>query len=142
MAQLDDAKFELRVAEPTSLPESADHTMAPEFPELLIVLAKRRAFILKFTGVVAILAVVGSLLLPTTYTANAKIMPPQQNQSMSTTALLGQLGPLGLLAGQSLGLRNTTDLYIAMLKSDTVANAMIDRFSLMSVYHTKTWVDT
>src|SRR5262249_58407092 len=141
MAQLDDAKFELRVAEAPSLPASADPAAPLEFPEPLIVLAKRKAFILKLTVAAAVLSILGSLLLPTTYTANAKIMPPQQNQSMSTTALLSQLGPLAVLAGQGLGLRNPGDIYVAMLHSDTVANGLIDRFSLMSVYRVKTRVD-
>src|SRR5262249_38981833 len=117
MAQLDDAKFELRVAEAPSLPASTDPTASLEFPEPLIVLAKRKAFILKLTAAAAVLSILGSLLLPTTYTANAKIMPPQQNQSMSTTAILNQLGPLAALAGQGLSLRSPSDMYVAMLKS-------------------------
>jgi tyrosine-protein kinase Etk/Wzc len=141
MAQLDDAKFELRVAAAPSVAEPPERTAVVEFPELLITLAKRKAFILKFTVAAAVLSVVGSLLLKTTYTANAKIMPPQQNQSMSTTALLGQLGPLAALAGQNLGLRNASDVYVAMLKSDTVADGLIDRFALMNVYHAKVRVD-
>ena len=52
--------------------------------------------------------------------------------------LLGQLGglsPLASLAGGSLGLKNSGDLQVSMLKSRTVEDAMIDRFNLMALYH-------
>jgi tyrosine-protein kinase Etk/Wzc len=107
------------------------------FPEPLIVLAKHKSFIFKFVGMAIILSVITTLLLPKTYTANTKILPPQQNQSMGAMAALSQLGPLAALAGQGLGLRTPSDLYVAMLRSDTVANALIDRFSLMNVYKQK-----
>jgi tyrosine-protein kinase Etk/Wzc len=142
MAQLDNPKFELRVEEPRPRLESAQALPTPAFPDMLIMLAKRKVFVLKFTVVVAVLSVVISLLLPTTYTAKAKIMPPQQSQSLSATALLSQLGPLaGALAGQGFGLRSQSDVYVAMLKSDSVSNGLIDRFSLMNVYGKKTRVD-
>jgi uncharacterized protein involved in exopolysaccharide biosynthesis len=142
MAQRDTAKVDLRVAEELVL---AEHTNAPEdlhFPELLLILAKRKSFIIKFVAAAGLLAVVASLLLRNTYTAETKVMPPQQNQPMSTTAMLSQLGPLAALAGQSLGLRTPSDLYVSMLRSDTVADAIIDRFSLMNLYNKKRRVDT
>src|SRR5262249_43286725 len=96
-------------------------------------------FILKFAGAVTILALVISLLLRNTYTAVAKIVPPQQNQSLATTAVLSQMGPLATLAGQGLGLRSPSDLYVGMFHSRTIADSLIDRFSLTSVY--KEWFD-
>jgi uncharacterized protein involved in exopolysaccharide biosynthesis len=56
-------------------------------------------------------------------------------------ALSQQLGPLAALAGQGMGLRNPSDLYVALLRSDTVAYALIDRFSLMTVYKEKLRID-
>ena len=133
MAQTEKAKLELRVADEPAV-ESSGEAEGIHFPEPLIVLAKRKFFIVWFVGIAAVLAVIISLFLRNTYTANAKIMPPQQNQSMSTTAMLSQLGPLASLASQGLGLRNPSDVYVAMLHSRTVADALIDRFSLMNVY--------
>src|SRR5713226_436879 len=129
-AELDIKLTEEATATPTSAEVERIH-----FPDYLIILAKRKWFIFKVAGSAFVLSVVISLLLPKTYTANAKIMPPQQNQSMGAMAALGsQLGPLAGLAGASLGLRNPSDLYIAMLRSRTVADDLIDRFSLMDVY--------
>jgi tyrosine-protein kinase Etk/Wzc len=140
MAQLDNTKMELSVAEEPPVDSLAEEE-SPRLPELLIVVAKRKSFILKSVGGVAVLSVIASLLLPKMYTATTRIMPPQQNQSLSVTAMMSQLGPLAALAGQGLGLRTPSDLYVSMLRSETVANALIDRFSLMNAYHKKLRVD-
>jgi uncharacterized protein involved in exopolysaccharide biosynthesis len=137
MAQVQKAEVHVRVAEEAPVADAAEQSERIHFPEYLIVLAKRKSFILKFVGVAVILTTITVFLLPKTYTAKAKIMPPQQNQSMAATAMMNQLGPLAALAGQSVGLRNPSDIYVAMLRSETVANALIDRFSLMGVYKQK-----
>jgi tyrosine-protein kinase Etk/Wzc len=107
--------------------------------DLLIVLARRWRAVLAGTAAAAVLAGIICLLLPNRFTATTVILPPQQNTS-STVALLGQLGganPLASLAGSSLGLKNPNDLQVAMLKSRTVEDAMIDRFNLMALYGEK-----
>jgi tyrosine-protein kinase Etk/Wzc len=141
MAQVEKTEVHVRVAEEASPVEHGEQAEIIRFPEPLILLAKRKSFILKFVGVAAILSIITVLLLPNTYTGNAKILPPQQNQSMGAMATLSQLGPLAGLAGQGLGLRSPSDIYVAMLRSDTVANGLIDRFSLMSVYENKLRID-
>jgi uncharacterized protein involved in exopolysaccharide biosynthesis len=59
--------------------------------------------------------------------------------------LLGQLGNLGSLAslaGGSLGLKNPADMYVSLLTSRTVEDAMIQRFGLMAEYREKRMSDT
>jgi tyrosine-protein kinase Etk/Wzc len=141
MAQLEKTEVHVRVAEEAPVAEAAEQLEGIHFAEHLIVLAKRKSFIFKFVGSALILSTVTAFLLPKTYTAKTKIMPPQQNQSMGAMAALSQLGPLAALAGQGMGLRNPGDLYVALLRSDTVAYGLIDRFSLMSVYGKKLRVD-
>jgi len=121
--------------------ERAEEVIPPRFPDSLIVLAKRKGFLFKFVGTALLLSIAAVFLLPKLYTANAKILPPQQNQSMSATAMLNELGPLGALAGSGLGLKTPSDLYIAMLHSRTVADGLIDRFSLLKVYGKELRVD-
>lgn len=114
------------------------------FPESLIVFAKHKRLIVGIVASAIVLSVVVSLLLPKSYTAVARILPPQQSQSMAS-AMLGQLGSIApLLAGATggLGLRNPNDMYVAMLRSRTVADHLVDRFSLMSVYKAKLREDT
>jgi len=141
MAQVEKAEVHVRVAEEVPPVEHGEQAEIIRFPEPLILLAKRKSFILKFVGVAVILSVIIVLLLPNTYTGNSKILPPQQNQSIGAMAALSQLGPLAALAGQGLGLRSPSDIYAAMLRSDTVANALLDRFSLMGVYKEKLRID-
>ena len=125
---------------PLSVPQLAPEASAEiSLLDLLIVLARRRWDLLAGTAAAAALAAIVSFLLPNRFTATTVILPPQQNTS-SAVALLGQLGsvnPLASLAGSSLGLKNPNDLQVAMLKSRTVEDAMIDRFNLMALYREK-----
>ncbi len=114
--------------------------------DLLIVLAKRKRLIAAVTLGAAVLAGIVSLLLPNRYTATTKILPPQQSQSASTMLLNqlagGGMGPLAALAGSSLGLKNPSDIYIGILKSRSIQDALIQQFNLMSVYRDKRLSDT
>jgi uncharacterized protein involved in exopolysaccharide biosynthesis len=104
--------------------------------DLLIVVAEHKKWIAKVTAGITLLAALVVFLMPNCYTATTRILPPQQNQSLAT-ALTGQLaamGPLAAAAGKDLGLKNPSDLYIGMLKSETVENALVQRFDLMKVY--------
>jgi capsule polysaccharide export protein KpsE/RkpR len=89
------------------------------------------------------MTLVGTLLafiLPVRYTATTSILPPQQGSSAGS-ALLAQLSALNPLAsvasGGTLGLKNPSDLQVALLKSRTVEDAMLVRFHLMELYHKK-----
>lgn len=113
------------------------------FIELLIILAKHKWMIVKVSIAAAAIALIVSFLLPKSYTAAATLMPPQQSAS-GLSAMLGQLGQLGPLAGMasgSLGLKNPGDIYIAMLGSRTVADDLINRFDLKTVYRDKLITD-
>jgi uncharacterized protein involved in exopolysaccharide biosynthesis len=52
-------------------------------------------------------------------------------------AQLGGLSSVASLAGGSLGLKNPNDLQVAMLKSRTVEDAMLDRFHLVELFRVK-----
>ncbi len=109
--------------------------------DMLFVLAKHKAAILKAGSAVALVAAAVALLLPDTYTGTAKILPPQQSQS-SASALLSQLGGLAGMSGSSLGLKNPNDLYVAMLQSDNIREKLAKRFGLQKVYEQPTLTDT
>jgi uncharacterized protein involved in exopolysaccharide biosynthesis len=55
----------------------------------------------------------------------------------SALSQLGNLGAMSALAGSSLGIKNPNDSYVAMLKSRTVEDAMIEHFRLMQEYHAR-----
>lgn len=107
--------------------------------DLLIVIAQERWQIVKFAAYTTLAGVVLAFLLPIRYTASTSILPPQQGSSVGSAlmAQLGSLGSIASLAGGSLGLKNPNDLQVALLKSVTVEDAMVDRFHLMDLYHMK-----
>ncbi|MHB1677558.1 MAG: GumC family protein [Sulfuriferula sp.] len=109
--------------------------------DLLLVIAKHNRFILKLTIGVAVLAAIYVLLQPNIYTGKTVILPPQQQSSSSASLLLGQLGGMAGMAGGALGLKNPSDLYVGLLKSDTVADELIQKFHLQSLYDVKTLTD-
>lgn len=106
----------------------------------LIVLGNHKVLILSFAGIASIAAVIVALLLPKTYEASTKIMPPQQSPS-AASALLTQLGPLVNMAGGDFGLRNPSEIYVDVLRSRVIADDLIQRFNLMQVYHDKDLMD-
>ena len=106
--------------------------------DILIVIVQYRRLILKIAAYTIVIGVVVSLLLPIRYTAMTSILPPQQTTAGS--ALMSQLGNLSSvasLAGSSLGLKNPNDLQVAMLRSRTVEDAMLDRFHLVELFKVK-----
>lgn len=112
--------------------------------DVLIILAQRLRFVLSFTFGVAILTVIIVFLVPNKYTATTIILPPNQSSSMSS-ALLGQLGAsssLASLAGASLGIKNSDEMYVSLFRSRTVEDALIQQFGLMARYRKKTMIDT
>jgi uncharacterized protein involved in exopolysaccharide biosynthesis len=103
--------------------------------DIAIILAKNKRNILLVTFFAMLVAVGVSLSISNKYTAKTQILPPQSNSGSS--ALLGQLGALSGLAGGGSALKNPNDIYIGMLNSRTVADNLIKRFNLMSVYDVK-----
>ncbi|MGA9668749.1 MAG: Wzz/FepE/Etk N-terminal domain-containing protein, partial [Terracidiphilus sp.] len=103
-----------------------------------------------------IAAVVVAVILPPRYTSTTRLMPPDQSggsgmlAAMAGSALsagssgtgggLGSLGgSLGSIAGDMLGLKTSGALFVEMLHSRTVQDAMISRFDLRKVYWDKYW---
>lgn len=105
--------------------------------DYLIVLAKRKIFIVKVTLGFAILAAIISLVMSPIYKAETKILPPVNGGSGIATQLMNQLGQLSAIAGISgvpVNGKTPSELYVGLLKSRTVLDRMIDRFDLMKLY--------
>ncbi|TSK06131.1 MAG: lipopolysaccharide biosynthesis protein [Geobacter sp.] len=103
--------------------------------ELMHVIVKRKMLILKMCGLAAVTSVLFSLALPNIYSATAKVLPPQKEASGGLSALIGQAGGLAGLATGGFG--GGSDLYIGILKSRSVADAVIQRLDLTRVYQAK-----
>lgn len=77
-----------------------------------------------------------SFMVTPTFTAQVSFLPPQQAQSMAAS-MLSSLGALGGLAGAATGLKNPNDQYVSFLKSNSIEDALINRFNLMERYDQK-----
>lgn len=100
------------------------------------VLAKRTGMILKLCMATAVLTAGYSLLQPNIYSATALLIPAQEEKGLAA-ALTSQLGGLANLAGGSVGGATIADLYVSMLKSETIKDPIIDRFKLLEIYDRK-----
>ena len=104
--------------------------------DLLLVIIERKYTIILATFIGMLVTTALVFLIHPVFTAKAVIMPPQQGQS--SAALVSQLGSLASLTGLSSGggLKDPNDLYLAILQSNTIADALIKRLNLKDVYHT------
>lgn len=110
------------------------------FLDLLLVLAKFKKMIVLTTLAAAFATALYSLTLPNVYRAQAMILPGDDDQGIMG-AMLAQMGGMAGLA-TGLGGPTKTDLYVTMLKSETVKDPIIDYFKLMKVYETELRSDT
>ena len=108
-----------------------------DLAELFRALSRRRRLILGITAASAAVALVVSLLLPVYYKAETRILPPQEKGSNLASQLLGQAGGLIAMAGGAAGGKSQGQLFVAMTKSRTVLDRMVDRFDLMKLYKGK-----
>lgn len=109
--------------------------------DVLTQLAYRKWLIAKVTTIAMLAGVTMCLVLPVRYTATTKIMPPQQTQS-TASMMMNQLanmgaGSLAAVAGGGLGLKNPNDIYVGLLNSRPIADAVIHRFGLVRVYRAR-----
>jgi uncharacterized protein involved in exopolysaccharide biosynthesis len=127
------------VVEPRELEHVDDGAADFSIFEFLTTLALQKRFLLIATLGTGIVGVCFSFLVAPTYTATVTLMPPQQAGSAGSAAL-AQLGSLASLGG--VGVKNPVDMYVALMRSVTVEDLLIDRFDLEKEYRTKYKSDT
>jgi uncharacterized protein involved in exopolysaccharide biosynthesis len=106
----------------------------------------QRTFVLRASAIGLLLALLIAIVIPNRYTSTVRLMPPDQESGMGmgmlamlagkATASLGSLGGLGQ---ELLGLKTNGDLFIGILRSRTVENAIVNKFDLRKVYGDKRW---
>ena len=108
--------------------------------DFLALLAERKWTIAKITGSFLLFGLLAWLILPNHYKAETEIMPPKEEPTASDLieSEMG-LGGLSALAGQAAGglLTDPSAIYIGLLKSRPVEDAVISKFDLMHVYKKK-----
>ncbi|MBJ6749684.1 GumC family protein [Geomonas anaerohicana] len=105
--------------------------------ELLHVVVKRKMLIFKICGLAIVTSVIYSLLLPNIYSSTARVLPPQKEGGGGLSALLGQAGGLAAFAASG-GVTGGSDLYVGILKSRSVSDAVIRRPDISPGFFGKT----
>lgn len=101
--------------------------------DLALILAEEWK-LLVFGPLLAGLCALGiAFVVPPRFTAQTVIVPPQAQQSAAAAALQS-LGALAGAAGSLAGIKNPADQYVALLKSTTIADRIIEAFDLESIY--------
>ncbi|RKY61222.1 MAG: hypothetical protein DRP95_03145 [Candidatus Latescibacterota bacterium] len=100
---------------------------------LYLLLRRWKFLVLNFVGVCALAAVI-SLLLPSWYTGRATILPPKEKEKLGLAGALAELPVPKLRLGEK---GTPADIYIGVLKSRRIAEALVDSFDLMRVYKVK-----
>ncbi|MHB1700065.1 MAG: GNVR domain-containing protein [Acidobacteriaceae bacterium] len=104
--------------------------------EIALVLLRAKRTVLLFALGGFALALIASVLMKPAYKAAASFVPPASSSiGGAAAALASQLGGLGSAKGPG-------DLYVGILGSRSVEDALIARFDLAKVYRTKKLSDT
>jgi tyrosine-protein kinase Etk/Wzc len=106
--------------------------------DLLTWLGKGKKLIATVAVGAAVIGLGVSLLLPVVFTARTTLLPPGSQQQSGSAAALAALGSLGGLAG-GIAAKTPDELYVSLLKSDTIQRVLIDRFDLKKRYEENTY---
>jgi uncharacterized protein involved in exopolysaccharide biosynthesis len=102
--------------------------------DYLIALLNWRKWLIVNFLVVSILSAGISLMLPKWYLASSTIMPPQQDMGLFGLSRLANSIPFGGMGLDFLKGGNVGYTYLAILKSRTVLDRLIDDYDLMAFY--------
>lgn len=116
-----------------ALYDSDDEGPLVGLTDILTWLGEQKALVAAVTVAAALISLVVALLLPPVYTARTTLLAPNAQQQSGSSAALAALGALGGLGG-SLAQKSPDELYVALLKSDTVQRALAERFKLIEHY--------
>ena len=106
--------------------------------DMLIWLGEGKRLIAIITVLAGLASLAYAYSLTPIFTARTTLLPPAAQQQSGSAAALAALGPLGGLAG---GMTSKTpdELYVALLKSDSVARSLDERFNLRKRYGITTY---
>ena len=106
--------------------------------DLLIALGQEKWTLIVVTFLAAITGVVVSLITPATYVSRTSIMPSQQSggggSGLASLGSLAGLSGLGAISNVAAGIRSSDEMYIALMRSQSVQSALIEQFKLKERY--------
>lgn len=102
--------------------------------DILLIIAQRKKLVGMVTAICTMIALILAFTLPQVYTATVTILPSQGNSSMPASRLTRTNGAVGDEPGSTPEMKNRSDMYVSILKSRSVADAVIQRYGLQSEY--------
>jgi capsule polysaccharide export protein KpsE/RkpR len=111
--------------------------------EILMHLARRKKLIAQVTGAAMLLAIAYCLFQKPVYTSTTRFTTPQLTAS-TASILANPTSAASMLASSAggLSLRNPNEIFLGMLNSRSVADALITEFDLQNAYKKKLMMDT
>ena len=107
--------------------------------DLLTWVGEGKLQIAVMTAAATLASLAFAMLQPPIFTARTTLLPPvSQQQGSGASAALAALGAVGGLVG-SIGAKSPDELYVALLKSDSVVRALDVRFDLKARYELKSF---
>jgi len=111
------------------------------FLDLLIALGQEKLTLIVVTLLAALMGMVVSLTTAATYVSRASIMPSQQSGGsgggLASLGGLAGLAGLGGLSNIAAGIKSSDEMYIALMRSQSVQAALIDQLKLKERYGAK-----
>lgn len=109
--------------------------------EQIRLLWSQRAFLFKITAYAFLIATVFAFLIPSRYTSTARLMPPDSGSTSGLGALAsmfagggGTGAGLGEIAGDLMGMKSSSDIFVGILESRTAEDKLIQQYDLRKVY--------
>ena len=102
--------------------------------DLVALLRRRSRFLALNIGLVTVVALVGSFLLPKWYAAKTVLLPPTEEEPGMN---FSQLLPRGFGGVKLPGAPTLADVFVAVLKSRSVGDRLVERFDLVHRYREK-----
>ncbi len=107
--------------------------------EALTWIGEGKRAIAAVTLIAALASIAIGFALPKTFTARATLLAPiSQQQGGGSAAALAALGSLGGLVGGA-AVKSPDELYVSLLKSDSVQRVLAERFDLKTRYGVETY---
>jgi uncharacterized protein involved in exopolysaccharide biosynthesis len=147
-----DRSLEVEIPERNvSVPELISLSRPESRLDTKILLWNSRQVLLRVAFWGLIVSTIVAFAIPRRYTSTMSLMPPDQHSGVGTAmmaALAGKAGgggggggELAALAGDVLGVKNSGDLFLGVLRSRTVQENLVRKFDLRKVYGDRLWED-
>lgn len=117
--------------------QSADGGKIIYLTDYLAVISRHRKMIFRLCVFTVVITAIVSLFLPKSFSATATVVPPAdvlQRNSMLSGGLGSARSPL---LRHVMDVSNMANMYVGILQSRSVADALIERFDLAGVYNVK-----